>query len=766
MARVNHKQIKKLIAQKVKTVRDRQLFTSPGMAAHLADIAAAQTRRYHFSRRVRVKIIWEPKQTGFLGVTNDDVVLLNAGHPLVTKNKDRIVRYNTVLGMFAHELGHILYSDFLMAQTYGLKMTAGKWYPEKPLLRNSDERRHEADLWDYCNQDENKKNAFLRMAHNIWNILEDGYIESKMLDRYPGKLGMSLKGFRDMRFEECPTLTQRIEAEEEPGGHIWLTIMQLFLSYVLWGEIKYGEEPLSDERVQVVFSLLPELDKALINPDPRERWHVTNTILVRCWPYIKDFLEMAEEMAQEESESGESASSEGKVSELISKLAGSSQEGTGSSTPMPEKPGSTHQPSSAEKRAATAEQAAAAGSQPEEPEDENKPESQSGEEENEQPEEKNEEDAAPVAEPESGDEPADFSGAPGSDEVQNVTSDEGGRFPLENTTTLSAPVGGSVQRDDDYEGTGYADAANDIERLLEQMAEKAVHKDLEKKRITELNTLANEISYGDIHSGVEMKIRRIADVDEERKDQYHTAAPSLLKISKKLQKSILQQLQDKRRGGKQTNLYSGRKLHIHALPRNDGKAFYNRKLPNNTPELAIALLLDESGSMGWGDRATYARGAAIILYDFCQSLGIPIAVYGHSTGSGEVDLYSYAEFDAIDRDDKYRMMDISSRRNNRDGAALRYTMEQLAKRPEDIRLLILVSDGQPADSGYGGTAAEADLRGVKKDCERKGVLLVAAAIGDDKPNIERIYSDSFMDITDLEKMPQKLTQMVKRHIRV
>ena len=29
MARVNHKQIKKLIAQKVKTVRDRQLFTSP-----------------------------------------------------------------------------------------------------------------------------------------------------------------------------------------------------------------------------------------------------------------------------------------------------------------------------------------------------------------------------------------------------------------------------------------------------------------------------------------------------------------------------------------------------------------------------------------------------------------------------------------------------------------------------------------------------------------------------------------------------------------
>lgn len=767
MARVNHKQIKKLIAQKVKTVRDRQLFTSPGMAAHLADIAAAQTRRYHFSRRVLVKIIWEPKQTGFLGVTNDDVVLLNGGHPLVTKNRDRTIRYNTILGMFTHELGHILFSDFLMLQTYRLKMEAGRWYPEKPLLRDTDERRHEADLWDYCNQDENKKNALLNMAHQIWNILEDGYIESKMLDRYPGKLGMSLKFLRDIRFEECPTLTQRIEAEEEPGGHIWLTVMQLLLSYVLWGEIKYGEEPLSDERVQVLFSLLPELDKALVNPDPRERGNVTNTILVRCWPYIKDFLEMAEEMAQEETETGESSSAEGKVSELISKLAGTSQKGTGSSTPIPEKPGSTHQPASAGKRAATAEQAAAADSGSEEPEDENEPESQSGEKENEQPDaESAEDDTALAAEPEPGNEPADFSGAPGSDEVQNVKSDEGGRFPLENTTTLSTPAGGSVQRDDDYEGTGYDGAAADIERLVEQMAEKAVHKDLEKKRTTELNTLANEISYGDIHSGVEMKIRRIADVDEEKKDQYHAAAPMLLKISKKLQKSILQQLQDKRRGGKQTNLYSGRKLHIHALPRNDGKAFYNKKLPNDTPELAIALLLDESGSMGWGDRATYARATAIILYDFCESLGIPIMIYGHSTGNHEVDLYSYAEFDAIDRDDKYRMMDISARGSNRDGAALRYTMEQLAKRPEDIRLLILVSDGQPADSSYGGTAAEADLRGIKKDCERKGVLLAAAAIGDDKPNIERIYGDSFMDITDLEKMPQKLTQMVKRHIRV
>ena len=140
-------------------------------------------------------------------------------------------------------------------------------------------------------------------------------------------------------------------------------------------------------------------------------------------------------------------------------------------------------------------------------------------------------------------------------------------------------------------------------------------------------------------------------------------------------------------------------------------------------------------------------------------------VYGHSTGAG-VDLYSYAEFDAIDQDDRYRLMDISARDSNRDGAALRYVAERLTRRTEDVKLLMLVSDGQPADTGYYGTAAEEDLRGVKQEYQRKGVLFVAAAIGNDKENIERIYGDSFLDISDLNKLPVKLAGIIKRFIRL
>jgi nitric oxide reductase activation protein len=198
--------------------------------------------------------------------------------------------------------------------------------------------------------------------------------------------------------------------------------------------------------------------------------------------------------------------------------------------------------------------------------------------------------------------------------------------------------------------------------------------------------------------------------------------------------------------------------------------FYKNALPTEAPEMAIALLVDESGSMSYGDRATYARASAIILYDFCRSLNIPIMVYGHSTGYTKegfcVDLYSYAEFDEIGGSDRYRMMDISARSSNRDGAAIRFVAEQLSKRPEEVKIFILISDGQPADYGYEGTAAEDDLRGIKREYTKKGILFIAAAIGEDKENIERIYGDSFLDITDLNKLPVALTNVVKRNIRV
>jgi len=756
---VSHKKVRQLIAQKKKTITDRQFFVSRILAGHFADMAVAQTKRYGYSRRIKLRIVWEPKNPN-IAATENEYIWINAGHPFVTKRRGRQERYDIVCGLFTHELGHILYTDFLSGQTQLNKFEAGYWYPEKPLLRNSDERRHEADMWDYVKKDQKYMNAMMSVFHQIRNVLEDGYVESKMLSRYPGVLGYSLSAMREAQFEETPTLTQMIE-KETSNGHIWLSIQNLMLSYALWGELKYGDEPLSDERVQLIFSLIGEIDNALSNPSGKERLVSANTVIIRCWPYIKDFLDICEQQAQSATSSGTATSASDIVSQLLSALAGSSKEATGGTSPVQEQPGSKNQPSAASKRAATAKQATESANA----------EGSAGAGESNEPEEP----AEAVAEAESGDEPpaadplGDMSSGNGKKEqqpAQEVSKEETGRIPLTQTDRLYDPIGGATEHDDDYAGAGYERAAKDIERILEQVAETAVHTELESTRTAELNELANGISYGDIHSGVPKTIRRITNVSEDLIDQYKEAAPPLLFISKQLQRSITQQLRDKRLGGKQTGLLIGRRLDVHALPRNDGHVFYKNALPSDAPQLSVGLVLDESGSMGSMDRATYARAAAIILYDFCKALRIPVMIYGHSTSGSEVDLFSYVEFDAIDRNDAYRLMDISSRGSNRDGLALRYVAEQLSRRTEDVRILILISDGQPAHSGYYGTAAEEDLRGIRQEYKRKGILFIAASIGDDREPLQRIYGDSYMDITDLSRLPVQLTEVVKRHIRL
>ena len=762
MARVNHKLVKQRLNEKRSKITDRQFFTSRMLAGHFEDMAAAQTRRYHYNRRVRVNIYWKTKESG-LAMTDNQTIRINAGNPVVTKVKGRENRYHVISGLFAHELGHVLYTDFLASQTHSNYMASYRWYPWPPAIKTVSDGVNEKALWEYVKESPENMEMIQFLAHQISNVLEDGYVENKMLNNFPGTLGFGLETYRECKHKEIPTVTDFIEQEENDGRHIFESILGIMLSYVLFGEIKYGEEPLTDERISTVFGLLDEIDNSLMTSSGKERYNAVNMILVRSWDYVKDFCEVCKERQKEAAAAGGESSVAQTMAQILQSIAGGSEMGTGNSTPVSEVSGENGGSATAAARAKTRAEASESKEQSESGSEEGSSQTDSEGEEN-----SSESGSAEMSSGESEElsgEAATECPMPGSGK-QGGSTDEKGRIPYQQTENLSAPVGGDVTRNEEYQREQYEHAAADIERILDKMAEKAACEELENERIRELNDAAQNISYGNIHEGVAIRVNRISSVDEELVDQYNAISAPLITISRQLQRSLIKQLQENRRGGKQTGLIMGRRLDTHALCRNDGKVFYSNKLPNEMPELAVGLLLDESGSMGSCDRCTYARASAIILYDFCESLGIPVMVYGHSTDYNAVELYSYAEFDGFDQDDKYRLMDIDARGSNRDGAALRYVAENLSKRPEAVKLLILVSDGQPAHSGYGGSAAEEDLRGIKQEYQRKGIIFVAAAIGNDKENIERIYGDSFLDISDLNQLPTKLTNVVKRHIKV
>jgi len=353
-------------------------------------------------------------------------------------------------------------------------------------------------------------------------------------------------------------------------------------------------------------------------------------------------------------------------------------------------------------------------------------------------------------------------------EIQEVLAEEGGRFELVKTDDIEESGSGGTEYNNSYTGSGYKNAAKDMERLLSSVAEEKAYVMYNEELEEELQAESDSIRYGNAHKGVKIRINRMATVPEEYKESYKRVAQPLIAVSKRLQKQILPKLRYESEGGRINGLLFGRRLNARSVVAGDGKIFYNKKYPDNEAKMAVAVLVDESGSMGWHDRITSARTAAIVMYDFCTSLGIPLAVYGHTEewdGKPIVNIYNYTEFDSVDRNDRFRIMDMSSRGSNRDGAALRFVAERLEKRSEKIKILIIISDGQPAGEGYGGTAAEADLRGIKKEYKNKGVTMFAAAIGEDKPNIERIYKEGFLDITDINRLPMFLTKLVVSYLK-
>ena len=860
------KKLKRLIFDKSKKIGDREFFTSRLLASSFEDKAAAITRRYRSARRIRVRLLWEPKSRT-TAYTDNSSVVINCANDLF-KDAAREPRYKLVLGFFAHELGHVLYTDFNAEMSFQSFMGKGRWYPRIPAVETAEELNAISEIEEVLKGD--LKAVLLRQFHKVNNILEDGYIEDRMLSMYPGTLGHGLNFVRSRHKESMPSVSEMIQKEESEGSHVFLTLEQMMLEYVKFGTINYGNTERMDERIQTMYSLLPLLDEYLGEPNGKNRIDVANRVMIFLWKYVKSYLEFLKKKKEESdsSGSGSGSGSSGKSLEDIDSelseenLSGTSKEGKSSASPIAgedEKEDETKSSSpSAEARRKTAKEAkeskvekksesgkkgkSKTGKKSKKDKDSSESK-ESGEEEKSGKEGKSGKDEKSGEESKtsgskssekeegsgSGSESAETDSSDGEGESESKgsegsdtgsgnsdeTGESSGSEDSENTGGSSdegdsegsaseeAGVGsrsdsekddapedgdhdagkgesfeeaegeGEEEYDSEYEEDFDEKAASEISSLLEKMAENDVYEALEKESEAELNRFSSDIDYGPMHRGINIKVHREAIVDDDKIAAYKECAAPLLAISKKLQKSVLQKIKDVQRGGKMTGLTMGRRIESRNLFRNDGKIFYKYNLPQDIPRLAIGILVDESGSMSCNSRDVSARAAAIILYDFCHALGIPVCVYGHSTeyptgfyGKEDVAIYSYAEFDSVDKKDAYRLMSIHARYNNRDAVPLRFVAERLRKRPEEEKILILISDGQPAAHGYCGTKPCEELAFIKKEYDHKHIGFVAAAIGDDKEQIEKIYGDAFLDITDLNSLPIKLTNIIKKHIRV
>jgi len=303
---------------------------------------------------------------------------------------------------------------------------------------------------------------------------------------------------------------------------------------------------------------------------------------------------------------------------------------------------------------------------------------------------------------------------------------------------------------------------------IQGLAEENAKKELDKKIRTELLRELSETVFDGDHQKVKKVLIREIETRPEAMERYQLYEKEVRSIMRRMKSRLLPVLSCQ---GSQMErrLFFGSRLDYQALYDPGGRIFQNMDIVRKV-DTAVALLIDLSDSM-YGERIHQARLCALCLYEFCRSADIPVLIYGHHIDGKHrrvqdetVFFHSFVEFDA-DRRDRYRIASMETGGYNRDGAALCFVGEKLAKRPEKIRLLFVISDGFPNATRYNGKKAEEDMLRIKESLERKRITVLTAAIGSDKEQIQRIYKEGFLDISDIGQLPYVLPKQILMRIR-
>ncbi|MFD0711746.1 vWA domain-containing protein [Paenibacillus sp. GCM10027626] len=293
---------------------------------------------------------------------------------------------------------------------------------------------------------------------------------------------------------------------------------------------------------------------------------------------------------------------------------------------------------------------------------------------------------------------------------------------------------------------------------------KQQERDFRKK----LNQAAREIVSDSVHERVKLIVHR-PDYDQELQAEYVRLSKELMPVVQEIARKTLPLLEHETSSEFERNRYYGSKFQADSVAYRDYRYFAKKRPPSESPSLVVGLRVDESASMAAFGRLEAAKRAVIAVYEFCQICNIPVIIYGDTADVSKMEqmsIFAYADFDKPDAADRFRLMRIQARSNNRDGMALRIMGERLAVSPEQTKLLISISDGQPkAMDNYTGRYAVADMQQTIEEYERKGITFLAAAIGQDKDVISEIYgNEKFLDITNLREFPAKLVRIIARYL--
>ncbi len=278
------------------------------------------------------------------------------------------------------------------------------------------------------------------------------------------------------------------------------------------------------------------------------------------------------------------------------------------------------------------------------------------------------------------------------------------------------------------------------------------------------------------------KPEELAALSEQLRLKMVPYASTIAKLSAKLQRLLLAKRAHTWLDLQEEGVLDNRRLTRILTEPFDG-LFYKKERVSEFRDTIVTLLIDNSGSMR-GRPITIAAMSATLLAQTLERCGVKVEILGFTTRDWKGGQTAKAWMNAGKPAHPGRLNDLrhiiyksanapfkrASRnlglmmkegilKENIDGEAILWAASRLLKRPEDRRILMVISDGAPVDdqtlSINGSTYLDQHLREAIAEVENNSPIeLLAIGIGHD---VTRYYQHAVM-ISEVEKLPEVMTK--------
>jgi len=821
------KEISDKIRAEGSKITESVLLKSRAVSTALTNVSQYLFDTIPFKKRKKIVVTanYDKKNNDIAYATSTSNIYVNFGNSFLDKDSKgkKITTAKKWLlgkGLILHEIGHLLFTNFNDMANFQKVITAEQWNWQRPIKAgvSPDFNEKLKEVEAYLNLSSQNKKQFMTAFHDFNNIIEDGYIEEKLMKSFKGDFVASLYELRDFQYDEFPTIENVIESGRSSFS-IWQLMM---LSYAKYGLIKvkdnntYGE-PL----VRKFCEFLPSITDCVTEDNSYVRLDKSLTLFVDMWDVIKEelvnitdeaytkmmkALEMLADSMGAANQRGQaidisqikdsSDSSENSLNRKITQLLAAKQKSTSNKS----------NPESSDAEETSASSVSEQGSEQED--GEKSSDSSSGSTDNksegDNPDTTEGKSASSASEQGSVQEDSEKSSDSSSGSTDNKSEGDNSDT-TEGKSASSANEQGSKQESNDNSSSSdnnqsendISDNVADYDSLLKtlskelkevkaekeedmQKAEQKAEQDISATKQNVAQDRVTEQARNEARQADEQMINSCIMDGPHAKVTYrlHDFSPasckeayvkmnntySLERIGKKMAQKVKPIFEKKIKGAVYHGQHCGSRISIPHYQKDSSKPFDRIKKPEKI-SLSCTVIIDQSGSM-YGYKLESALRAAAIIKNFCNELKIPTMVFGHSSSYPTMDIYRFCEFDGSE-DEIYTLAAGNAHCGTRDGAALLYAVNKLKDRREEKKIIFIISDGSPCDYGYSGITAYKDIQGIIKSASAYGISFFAAAIDEDKESIAKIYGeDRFVDISNLDDLPSKMAYVLKRALKI